>query len=252
MSKWIQGIALVGALMLLTHPASAQDYRARVQGTVADVSQGALPGAVVTLTNAATGVATTRVTDTNGRYLFDFVDPGTYVVQAELEGFKAAQQQNVRVPQRGDVTVGMVLELGTIAEMVTVTVAPSSVQFHSSSTELTMERQLIDQAPVAGRNPYNLASLDPTILTSTATNENRPYHHAYANDYDAGGGTRRANDVLLDGVPLGASFKTSYTPSMDAVDEVTVSKNSVDAENGNSLGGIISLNMKSGTNTPRG
>ncbi len=185
MSKWIQGIALVGALMLLTHPASAQDYRARVQGTVADTSQGALPGAVVTLTNAATGVATTRVTDTNGRYLFDFVDPGTYVVHAELEGFKAAQQQNVRVPQRGDVTVGMVLELGTIAEMVTVTVAPSSVQFHSSSTELTMERQLIDQAPVAGRNPYNLASLDPTILTSTATNENRPYHHAYANDYDA-------------------------------------------------------------------
>ena len=36
---------------------------------------------------------------------------------------------------------------------------------------------------------------------------------------------------------------------MDAVEEITVSKNSVDAENGNSLGGIISLNMKSGTNT---
>ncbi len=87
---------------------------------------------------------------------------------------------------------------------------------------------------------------------SPATNENRPYHHAYANDYDAGGGTRRANDVLLDGVALGASFKTAYTPAVDAVEEITVSKNSVDAENGHSLGGIISLNMKSGTNTPRG
>ena len=39
---------------------------------------------------------------------------------------------------------------------------------------------------------------------------------------------------------------------MDAVEEITISKNSVDAENGNSLGGIISLNMKSGTNTYRG
>ena len=87
---------------------------------------------------------------------------------------------------------------------------------------------------------------------SPATDENRPYHHAYANDYDAGGGTRRANDVLLDGVALGASFKTAYTPAVDAVEEITVSKNSVDAENGHSLGGIISLNMKSGTNTPRG
>ena len=58
--------------------------------------------------------------------------------------------------------------------------------------------------------------------------------------------------MLLDGVPLGASFKTSYTPSIDAVEEITISKNSVDAENGHSLGGIISLNMKSGTNELRG
>ena len=54
--------------------------------------------------------------------------------------------------------------------------------------------------------------------------------------------------MLLDGVPLGASYKTAYTPPMDAVEEITISKNSVDAENGHSLGGIISLNMKSGTN----
>ena len=33
---------------------------------------------------------------------------------------------------------------------------------------------------------------------------------------------------------------------------MTVSKNSVDAENGNSLGGVISLNMKSGTNSYKG
>ena len=127
-----------------------------------------------------------------------------------------------------------------------------TVQFNSSSSDLTLERQLVDQVPITGRNPYNLANLDPTIVVTPATNENRPYHHAYANDYDAGGGTRRANDVLLDGVPLGASYKTAYTPAVDAVEEITVSKNSVDAENGHSLGGIISLNMKSGTNTLRG
>ena len=108
--------------------------------------------------------------------------------------------------------------------------------------------------PINGRNPYNLANLDPTMFNTPGTteHENRPYHHAFANDYDAGGGTRRANDVLLDGVPLGASFKTAYTPSMDAVEEITISKNSVDAENGHSLGGVISLNMKAGTNSFQG
>ena len=133
-----------------------------------------------------------------------------------------------------------------------VEASPSSVQFFTSSSDITYEQELIDQMPIAGRNPYNLSSLDPSITVSPATSENRPYHHAYANDYDAGGGTRRANDVLLDGVALGASFKTAYTPAVDAVEEVTVSKNSVDAENGHSLGGIISLNMKSGTNQLRG
>jgi hypothetical protein len=253
MSKWMLRAATALAMMMgLALPAGAQDYRGRVQGVIVDASKGALPGATVTLINTATGVEATRVTDDTGRYVFDFVDPGTYRMRAELDGFSGAQQENVRVMQRANVEVGMTLELGTIAEMLTVTAAPTSVSFHSSSTQLTVESQIIDQAPIAGRNPYNLSTLDPSVLVSATTNENRPYHHAYANDYDAGGGTRRANDVLLDGVPLGASFKTSYTPAMDAVEEVTVSKNSVDAENGNSLGGIISLNMKAGTNTLRG
>jgi outer membrane receptor protein involved in Fe transport len=246
-------ILLIVGLVLLAVPAGAQDYRGRVQGSVVDVSQGALPGTTVTLVNDATAVAAIRITDAEGRYLFDFVEPGVYSITAELQGFKKANQRNVRVPQRGDVTANLSLSVGGIEETIIVTASPAAVQFTTSSSDLTLNRQLVDQIPLSGRNPYNLSTLDPTLtLNAGNPNENRPYHHAYANEYDAGGGTRRANDVLLDGVPLGASFKTAYTPSMDAVEEVTISKNSVDAENGHSLGGIISLNMKSGTNIPHG
>jgi hypothetical protein len=252
MNKWVRIVAIVGCFALAVSSAAAQDYRARVQGAVLDASQAVMPGVTVTLKNDATGVEAVYVTDTGGRYIFDFVDPGTYTVTAELQGFKTAQQKNVRVQQRSALSVDLTLEVGGIEEQVVVTAAPVAVQFKTSSSDITLEKELIDQAPIAGRNPYNLASLDPTITVSPATSENRPYHHAYANDYDAGGGTRRANDVLLDGVPLGASYKTAYTPAVDAVEEITVSKNSVDAENGHSLGGIISLNMKSGTNTPHG
>lgn len=244
------GMSLVVALVV--PPAAAQDYRARVQGLVVDTSQGALPGTTVTLTNDATGVSVTNVTNADGRYIFDFVDPGLYTVVAELQGFKQAEQRNVRVQQRANLTVDLTLAIGGVEERVVVEAAPVSVQFRSAGADITLEQQLVDQVPIAGRNPYSLAALDPSITVSPSTNENRPYHHAYANDYDAGGGTRRANDVLLDGVALGASFKTAYTPAVDAVEEITVSKNSVDAENGHSLGGIISLNMKSGTNQPRG
>lgn len=244
-------LRVVAALAVLTASVSAQDYRARVQGSVSDSSSGALPGVTVTLINDGTAVTSSRVTDAQGRYVFDFVDPGTYSVTAELSGFKKADQRNVRVPQRGDVTANLTMQVGGVEETVVVEAAPVAVQFNTSSSDITIERQLVDQVPINGRNPYALASLDPTVNVNLAS-ENRPYHHAYANDYDAGGGTRRANDVLLDGVALGASYKTAYTPAMDAVDEVTISKNSVDAENGHSLGGIISLNMKAGTNDRHG
>ncbi|HSL23664.1 MAG TPA: TonB-dependent receptor [Vicinamibacterales bacterium] len=253
MRKCVLRLGIVIGLLLSAASAGAQDYRARVQGAVLDQSRAALPGVTVTLSNDATGVATTRVTDGQGRYIFDFVDPGTYTVTAELEGFSRAEQKNVRVQQRGDVTVELVLAIGTLEETVTVEAPPVMTQFNTSSVELTLEKELIDQVPISGRNPYSLSVMDPTLtLVAGNPNENRPYHHAYANEYDAGGGTQRRNDVLLDGVPLGASYKTSYTPSMDAVEEITISKNSVDAENGNSLGGVISLNMKSGTNNFHG
>jgi hypothetical protein len=245
-------VVLIGQLAWLASTASAQDYRGRVQGAVADSSGGVLPGVTVMLTNDATGVAVTHVTDAAGRYLFDFVEPGTYSVTAELQGFNTVVQKNVRVQQRTTMSVDLPMTIATIAEEIVVTAPPVTVQFKTSSSDITLEKELIDQTPISGRNPYNLASLDPSIVVTPSTNENRPYHHAYANDYDAGGGTRRANDVLLDGVPLGASYKTAYTPAVDAVEEVTVSKNSVDAENGHSLGGIISLNMKSGTNQVHG
>src|SRR6185295_272384 len=83
-------------------------------------------------------------------------------------------------------------------------------------------------------NPYNLTTLDPTI-NGGENAENRPYHHAFGNEFDAGGGTTRANDIQLDGVALTSSYKSSYTPS-------------IDAEYGYSSGGIIIVNMKSGTN----
>ena len=244
-------IAVVGHLLMFTAAAAAQDYRGRVQGVVLDSTHAALPGTTVTMVNDATGVAVTFVADRDGHYLFDFVEPGVYTITGELQGFKKAQQRNVRVPQRGSLTVDLALEIGGLEERVIVEVPPVTVQFKSSSSDLTLERQLVDQVPINGRNPFSLANLDPTINV-TLTSENRPYHHAYANDYDAGGGTRRGNDVLLDGVALGASYKTAYTPAVDAVDEITVSKNSVDAENGHSLGGVISLNMKAGTNTGHG
>src|SRR5919199_5592494 len=93
-------------------PAAAQDYRGKVSGTVADVNTAAIPGARVVLHNDETGVEVERQTDSDGRYQFDFVDPGTYTVTVEQAGFKKVEQKNVVVRQRGDVTADLTLEVG--------------------------------------------------------------------------------------------------------------------------------------------
>ena len=75
-----------------------------------------------------------------------------------------------------------------------------------------------------------------------------PYHSWAANSVDLGGGTNLKNDLQVDGSPIGLGHKNSYPPNTDAVQEVVVSQNSVDAESGHSAGGLISMTLKSGTN----
>ena len=75
------------ALLFTAAVCFAQDYRARVQGLVTDASQASVPGAKVSLRNINTGVESTRETDGTGRYIFDFVEPGTYTIASEMAGF---------------------------------------------------------------------------------------------------------------------------------------------------------------------
>ena len=137
MKKLMWIVPIVVQLVGFTASAAAQEYRARVQGSVADESKGALPGVTVTLTNNATGVAVTRVTNGEGRYIFDFVDPGTYTIVAELSGFRPVEQRNVVVSQRGDLTADLTMGVGGLEERVVVAASPVAVQFNTSSQEVT-------------------------------------------------------------------------------------------------------------------
>ena len=66
---------------------SRKDYRGKVQGVVTDSSQAVIAGAKVTLLNINTGVTTTKESNNVGIYRFDFVEPGTYKVEAVAAGF---------------------------------------------------------------------------------------------------------------------------------------------------------------------
>ena len=124
-------VAFSSGVLLLTVFApflSAQDYRARLQGVVRDPAQAVVVGAKVTLTNVNTGNSAVKETESDGHYIFDFVDPGTYTVTVELIGFESFRRENVLVQVRGDVTVDAVLDVGSVSDQVIVTEQVTDLQ----------------------------------------------------------------------------------------------------------------------------
>ena len=245
-------VVVLACLLFGAMAAFSQEFRGRIQGQVIDSSGAPVPGVAVLLKNTATSVEATRATNEHGRYIFDYVDPGTYSLSTQLRGFKSFVQHNVLVQQRGDVTVDVKLEVGAVNESITVETTPVALELNTSTRDLTIETKMVRELPSNTRNPWQLAALDPTIINRGSAVETQPYHHRTANEMDLGGGTKYRNDALLDGTPLIAGNKLGYTPPIDAVTEYTVQQNSVDAEFGHSAGGIVLMTMKSGTNQAHG
>lgn len=243
----LRALTLAFAALFAMTPLSAQDSRARVQGLVTDSSGAVISGATVTLRNDNTGVQDLQLSRDNGQYLFDLVLPGNYTVTVELTGFKQFVQRNVLVQARGDVTVNALMEVGNTRETITVESAPVSVQFNTSTMALTLDTKMTNNLPIIHRNPFLLVSLNPATVIRSST-EQSPFHHWAASQFDVGGNTNTKNDIVLDGAPSMTAQKSSYTPPMDAVQEVNLQQNAVDAEFGHSAGGILSVQMKSGTN----
>ena len=226
-------------LALLAGAVYAQDTRAKVQGVIKDSTQAIIVGAQIVLSNDNTGVQTLEHSSTAGQYLFDFVLPGNYTLTVETPGFRKFVQKNILVQSRGDVTVDAVLEVGSIGESITIDATPVAVQFNTSTMALTVDTKMANSLPILNRNPYLLVALNPATVTRSTT-EQSPFHHWAASQFDVGGNTNDKNDIILDGSPAMTTQKNSYTPPMDAVQEVNVQQNSVDAEFGHSAAAACS------------
>ncbi len=245
-------LAISGTILLVLvfscSLATAQEYRGRIQGTVTDASNAAIPGATVTLLNVNTGVSATRQTSETGAYLFDMVLPGTYTVTVEAPGFRKFVQEDINLVSRGDVTVDAVMEVGDVQQEITVTAEATTVQFNTGKLETTVDSVITARLPQVYRNPLLLSQVDPAVRLNDRAREQEPYFTWSGNRQEIGGGSNFSNDLQIDGSPIVMGYKTSYMPAPDSVQEVTVQQNAVDAEYGHSSGSAISLTMKSGTN----
>ncbi len=234
-------LLLLGAL--LSTPVFAQTPTGALEGIIADNSGAVIPRAKVTVTNLGTNEAKVVLTDNGGRFQVPLLPPGTYSVQVAAEGFRPDRQDNINVETLEDHPVNFALKPGGANETVEVSATTADLQTDTSATGAVITEKRINDLPLNGRNPFDLATLAPGVSNVGA-----------ASTPHISGSRNANNEQLLDGqtniLPENnvGNSSSAYQPIVDSVQEFNVQTSVLPAEYGRFSGGVISLVTKSGTN----
>lgn len=253
-TKRLQGMSflyliLVSLLLLGSRQAFGQS--AQVQGRVTDSSGAVIPDASVTVTNAATGITLKTQTNNDGEYTVPFLQPGDYNITVEHAGFKLMERAGVHLNVNQRAGIDFTLQVGAATQTVRVTTEAPLLQTQSASTGESIGTKTIITMPLNGRDYTQLVTL-------TAGAAKNSYSRA-GNGFTLNGSQTFENTMLINGIDnnnyiLGADTANmnAITPSVDAIQEFKVETSNYSAEYGRSAGGIVSVNIKSGTNAFNG
>jgi len=241
--------------MLLAPLAMAQDFRATIVGRVTDQSRAAIPGAQVTVKSLGTNETTTMTTSEEGNYRVPFLRPGAYSVTVEMTGFKKASRDNLELVISQVATVDFTLEPGNISEQVTVQGDAPVIETATADRGGVIDRQKVVELPLNARNPFMLGVLTAGVNFYGASIWQRPFDNGAIADWTINGSQLRGNEFLLDGAPNNGQAggnNIAYVPPVDAVQDFKIMTNTYDAQYGKTTGGIINVNLRSGTNAFHG
>ena len=223
----------------------AQSFTGTITGMVKDVSGASIPHATVTITNLQTSKQDTVSTDLEGRYTSLPLPPGEYRVDAGLQGFKRAAR-TVPVQINSTLVIDFSLEVGALTDEVEVRADATLLETSSGTVGKLVDNRRILELPLNTRNVYSLIFLTPGVAGSIGNNYN-------SMSYTVNGARPTMMDTVIDGVT--ASFPTvngftgiSVFPSVDAIQEFKVLGANYPAEYGRSLGSVLNVVYKSGTN----
>jgi outer membrane receptor protein involved in Fe transport len=247
-------IALVGGVIGLPTAARAQAVYGSIAGTIEDSTGAALPGVNVTITSNERKTSDTVVTNSSGLYSKERLVPGTYTVKAELSGFRPAQVSTVNVNVDTQTKIDLKLEVGQLSEAVEVTATEGQLlKTDRADVATTFEARQITELPVIDRNFTKFILLTPgtqQMSWNHAASEN-PQGSAQT---QVNGQTFAGTGYQLDGTEnrdpiLGIIV---INPNLEAIGETKITSQNYDAEFGQAIAGVVSVQTKSGTNAFHG
>jgi hypothetical protein len=240
-------ILFVALLCLVLPSAFAQSDRGGITGKVTDNTGAILPGAVVTLTNEATGISQTATANGSGDYVFQLLNPGSYSISVAGQGFKTIERTHVVVDVSQTTEQNFSLNVGSTNETVEVATGVQQLQTESGSLGLVVEQKSIQELPLVYGNPFTLETLAPGLTVSGVN----PNIHAYDSStatVSINGSVLNALEYRLDGAPDNRIRFSAYTPGTEFINQYKVETSSYDATEGHSSGGFANVSLTGGTN----
>jgi hypothetical protein len=242
--------ALCALLVVCPSALFAQSYTGTITGSIKDTSGAVIPRATVTITNQQTGRQESLTTDLEGRYTSLPLPPGEYRVEAGLQGFRRAARTDIPLQINATVVIDFSLEVGELTDQIEVRANATLLETSTATVGKLVDNRRILELPLNTRNVYSLIFLTPGVAGSIGNNYN-------SMSYSVNGARPTMMDTVIDGVT--ASFPTvngftgiSVFPSVDAIQEFKVLGANYAAEYGRSLGSVLNVVYKSGTNEFRG
>ncbi|MPZ18135.1 MAG: hypothetical protein GEV06_09520 [Luteitalea sp.] len=244
-------IALALTLFFLPAPAAAQlATTTSLVGTVTDDSGAGIVGAQITAVNEATTDTYSAATNAQGSYTLPFVRIGTYTITVEMAGFDPTASSGVLVETNQTVRTNFTLQVGGVAQEVTVTGTQPLLTTDEPSVSEVLTTRDIATLPLTGRDVLKLA----TTTAGVRLNGDSPNGVPPGETFTGAGVRNIQNDVSLDGISVMNNLITTvnFRPSAEAVSEMHVQTGTYAAQYGNYLGVHMNVVTKSGTNQMHG
>src|SRR5215472_7016499 len=243
----ILSICTVG---LLLAPLQAQKTTGTIRGVVSDPTGAVVPNVAVIVRNDGTGSARTANTNADGEYVAPELPAGTYTVTVKAQSFKEAVSTAVELHVSSTEILNIHLQVGSTSEQVTVNASAVQVQTGSAALGEVVTGDQIRDLPLNGRSFVMLTQLQPGV--SAANNFDAKNKGLLTGvDFSVNGNATTSNLFLVDGAndnDIGSNRTILIYPSIEAISEFKMLRNSYGPEYGQASGAVINIVTRSGSN----
>jgi hypothetical protein len=256
---WTTVLAALCCALFLSVASSAQVSGGSITGTLTDPTGAVVPNATVKIVNRGTGIAQIIKTTSAGLFNKPNLDPGTYDVTFEAQGFRTMQTEAL-VDVGHDTVLDLQMQVATAGtEIVTVTTSSSSVDLGSAQLNQTVDGKTLRELPLNGRDWTSLSILEPNVHTvdnqlSISAGDNSRSNRGVGTQISIGGTRPQQNNYRLDGITTndysgaGPGGALGGTLGVDAIQEFTVVTSNATSDYGRTSGGVVSAVTREGTN----